>query len=180
MLQRFQHATLEDIAVASGTSREFIEQHFATKEQFCSAALHWYFSKFYRQLRSVLALHSELFPAVEAVLYEFIELSCEQYDAGTALRFHTLMDIANLDEGLAEELRKMKVEGMEHFLSKFTQCKGELAGHEEATGLAQFYTTVFEGISIMVQNGMSRDALYTVANLSLEVLATHLKNDRNC
>ncbi|SDQ95788.1 DNA-binding transcriptional regulator, AcrR family [Pseudovibrio sp. Tun.PSC04-5.I4] len=179
MLQGFQHATLEDVAAASGTSREFIEQHFATKEQFCSAALRWYFSKFYRQLRSVLALHSELYPAVEAVLYEYIELSCEQYDAGTALRFHTLMDIAGLDEDLAEELRKMKVEGMEHFLFKFTQCKGELTGNDEATGLAQFYSTVVEGLSIMVQNGMSHDALYKTANLSLEVLENHLKKGSN-
>ncbi|WP_275078324.1 TetR/AcrR family transcriptional regulator [Pseudovibrio sp. Ad37] len=179
MLQGFQHSTLEDLAVASGTSRNFIEKHFATKEQFCAAALRWYFSKFYRQLRSVLALHSELYPAVEAVLYEFIELSREQYDAGTAMRFHTLMDIAELDPELSEELRKMKLEGMEHFIYKFTQCKGELQTDDEATSLAKFYTTVFEGLSIMVQHGMSHEDLYSMANLSLEVLANHLKKGIN-
>ncbi len=175
MLQGFEHATLEDLANASGTSKDFLEEHFATKEQFCAAALRWYFTKFYRQLRSVLALHSELYPAVEAVLYEFIELSREQYTAGTALRFHTLMDIVELDEELSAELRALKVEGMDHFTSKFTQCKGELHDHEEALALAQYYATVFEGLSVMVQHGMSHNDLYKMASLSLEVLSNHLR-----
>lgn len=173
MLEGFRHATLKDLAQASGSSKEFIEVHFATKEQFCAAALHWYFSKFYRQLRSVLALHSEIYPAVEAMLYEFIELSREQYVAGTALRFHTLMDIAGLDPDLSKELQKMKREGMEHFISKFTQCKDELKDEQDAKPLAQFYMTVFEGISIMVQHGMPPEDLYKMAGFSLEVLANH-------
>ncbi|SFT42380.1 transcriptional regulator, TetR family [Pseudovibrio denitrificans] len=179
MLQGFQHATLEDLAIASGTSRDFIEGHFATKEQFCAAALRWYFAKFYRQLRSVLALHSEIYPAVEAVLYEFIELSREQYVAGTAMRFHTLMDIAGLDPDLSEELRKMKLEGLEHFIYKFSECEKELINPGEAKALAQYFATIFEGISIMVQHGMSHDDLYKMANFSMEVLANHLKKGSN-
>ncbi len=179
MLRGFQHSTLEDLAAASGASGDFIKEHFTTKEQFCAAALHWYFSKFHRQLQSVLALHSTLYHAIEAVLFEFIELSREQHAAGTATRFHTLMDIADLDPDLSEALRKMKSEGMEHFIHKFTLCKGELHNDDKASALARFYCMVIEGLSVMVHQGMSHEELYRMANLSLEVLVNHLKKGSN-
>lgn len=171
----YEDTTMSQLVEASGTSHDFVAQHFSTKKQFCSAALRWYFYKFYRQLRAVLALHNDAYSAVEAVLFEFISLNMEQYKAHKSLWFHSLLDIADLDPELHTEVTQLKKEGIQHFISKMQALSKEFKTPDASMQLAGFYVMIFEGLAVMVRNGMPEEDLYRNATLSLEVLRAQLK-----
>ncbi|SDQ95768.1 hypothetical protein [Pseudovibrio sp. Tun.PSC04-5.I4] len=175
LLRGYEEASLEELAVAGGTYKGFILSHFTTKKQFCMAAVKWHFSKNMRQLGAILAIHSEIYSAVEALLYEYIELVTEQCRAGKGILFHSLLDICRLDADLIMTLAEIKRDATERFMLKFIQCEVDLKVPAEAAGLAAFYITVVEGLAVQARAGMSSNSLYQTADFSLVVLGRRLK-----
>ncbi|MGG9999376.1 TetR/AcrR family transcriptional regulator [Pseudovibrio ascidiaceicola] len=74
VLKGLDACSMEDFYEACGPHRAYVEQHFTTKHEFCAAVMLWWLNSIFAELKSTISLHSNLHSAIEAVLYEFIDI----------------------------------------------------------------------------------------------------------
>ncbi|WP_208990795.1 TetR/AcrR family transcriptional regulator [Pseudovibrio sp. Tun.PSC04-5.I4] len=175
LLRGYETSTLDDITKASGVTREFLDQHFSSKQELTSAALRWYYIKYSRQMRTEMAMHSDLYAAMEAVLFAFISISCDQVQAEKGLFVRTFIDISYVDKGLKKEFEALQDDWETQIIDKFTQCQSELKDPTEIDVLAHYFLTVIEGLYELIKYGTPCEMMRKVALISLEVLAAHMK-----
>lgn len=176
VLHGYETSSMEDLYAVCGSHRAVIEKTFSSKQQFCSAALRWWLNRAFTELKSVVTLHSNLYPATEAVLYEFIEYSVGQRELQKAAHFHILEEIVVFDEHLNGKLFEYYQEGVKHFSFKFFELKHELKDPASAEVLIAYYVMVMEGLYTYVRRGMPKEALFAFADMSLHTLNAHLKD----
>ncbi|SFT42410.1 transcriptional regulator, TetR family [Pseudovibrio denitrificans] len=176
LLKGYETSTLEEIAEAGGCTPECIKEHFSTKEELTAAAMRWYYIKYSRQMRAEMAMHQDIYSAMEAVLFAFIEISCDQVHANKGLFVRTFIDIAYVDDVVKKSFEDLQDDWEVQVLDKFNQCKDELKDPSEVEALAHYFLTVIEGLYELIKYGTPCELMYKVAIMSLDTLEVRMKH----
>ena len=169
-------ATMEDVAEAIGVSPKTLQVVFGSKQELAVAALRWYYLKYSQQMQSVMAMHSDIYSALQGVLLEFTELCCDDVKAGKGLFWPTLVDLGYVDESLWKEFQNLQFDWEDQIRDKLTQCRDELKTPEDIEVLTSYFIMVFEGLYELVKFGTPREKLYELIDVILEVLACRMKS----
>ncbi|KZK97640.1 hypothetical protein PsAD5_01874 [Pseudovibrio sp. Ad5] len=175
LLKGYETCTLDDIGEAAGCSGDCVKEHFTSKQELAAAAMRWYYIKYSRHMRAEMAMHQDIYSAMEAVLFAFIEISCDQVHANKGLFVRTFIDISNVDEFVKNSFEELQNDWEHQVLDKFKQCKLELKDDADIEVLAHYFLTVIEGLYELIKYGTPCDLMYKVAVASLGVLEAHMK-----
>ncbi|EEA92688.1 TetR/AcrR family transcriptional regulator [Pseudovibrio sp. JE062] len=175
LLKGYETSTMEDIAEACSISPEALKGYYATKHDLTFAALRWYYLKFSRHVRDEMAMHSDLYAAMEAVLFAFIEICSDQIHANKGLFLRTFVDISYVDDEVKKEFEVLEADWQGQMLNKFRQCQSELKNPADVEILAYYVRTVIEGFYEMVKFNTPDEVMYQLARVSLEVVESRMK-----
>lgn len=175
VLKGLDACSMEDFYEACGPHRAFIEEHFSSKHDFCAAVIFWWLNHVFTELKSTISMHSNLHSAIEAVLYEFIEICVGFRENKHGDKFSVLDNITLFDEELLAKFAIYYQEGVKHFRLKFLDLQSELKNPKDIEKLLIFYVMVLEGLYVLVRRGFSREVLYEYAEMSLHTLEYYEK-----
>lgn len=167
--------SIADVAELLGADKDLLEEAFPTEHDLLVAALQWYYLKYSRQMRSVMALHSDIYSALYNVLVEFTELCWDQTEAERGLFWPTIVDLGYVDQALAQEFEKLQFDWEDQIRDKLEQCKAELSKPEDIDTLTCYFVMMFEGIYELVKFKTPKERLYRVIDMSLETLQSRMK-----
>ncbi len=175
VLKGLEACSMEDFYEACGEHRAYVEEHFSTKHDFCAAILLWWFNNMFAELKSTASLHSNLRAAVEAVLYEFIDICVGYRENKRGDKFGVLDNMVLFDEELLTKCAMYYQEGVKHLRMKFVDLKSELKDPNDIEKLLIFYVMILEGLYVLVRRGFSRNVLFEYADMSLHTLEFYEK-----
>ncbi len=175
LLKGYKSCTMDDIAQAAGCEPDWLKERYPTKPELTAAALRWYHIKYSSNIRSELAIHQDIYAAMEAALFAFIDICFDQLETGRGLFVRTFIDISNVDDTVLQAYQELQDGWEAQILEKFSLCRSELKNPEDAEILACYVITVIEGLYELVKLGKSREVMYKVAILSLNVIESKLK-----
>ncbi|WP_208995220.1 TetR/AcrR family transcriptional regulator [Pseudovibrio sp. Alg231-02] len=175
VLKGLQACSMEDFYEACGPHRAYVEEHFTTKQDFCAAVLLWWLNSIFAELKSTISLHSNLHSAIEAVLYEFIDICVGHRESKHGDKFCVLDNMALFDEELLAKFAMYYQEGVKHFRLKFMDLKSELKDPDDIEKLLIFYVMILEGLYVLIRRGFSRNMLFEYADMSLHTLEFYEK-----
>lgn len=178
LLKGYETCTLEDIAEASGCSLDCVKEHFSGKPQLTAAAMRWYYIKYSRNMRTEMAMHQDIYAAMEAVLFTFIGISCDQIHAKKGLLVRTFIDISYVDDFVRKTFEDLQDDWEFQITDKFNQCRMELKEDADIEVLAHYFLTVIEGLYELIKYGTPCEIMYKVAELSLGVLEQNMKDGK--
>ncbi|WP_109314082.1 TetR/AcrR family transcriptional regulator [Pseudovibrio ascidiaceicola] len=168
-------ATMKDVSEAVGVSLDTLEDKFTSKQGLVVAALSWYYLKYSQQMQSVMALHSDIYSAMQAAFMEFTELCCDEIKAEKGLFWLTLIDLGYVDKDLWEQFQGLQFNWEDQIRDKLVQCQNELKDPGEIELLTGYFMLIFEGLYEMVKFGMPEEKIFKLIEVSLEALGSRMK-----
>lgn len=167
--------SLDDVAVWCQVDPEDMQTAFPSKKAFVHAILHWHYTKFSQQLRSVMDMHSNPYAALETALYEFVELCLDRERAGIGMFRSTLVDLCAIDEDLWQEFLQYHEVWVDLVRDKLVQSDVLLEDPAEIEGLVCFFRMAFVGLYEMVKLKRPKEDILQAVRLTLEPLKTRMK-----
>lgn len=179
VLKGLEACSMEDFYEACGPHRAVIQEHFSTKREFCISALWLYMNSLYTGLKTVSSLYSDVHSAIEAALYEFVEIMVSKREKGVTDKFSVLIEIIAFDEELFAKFKEFLEGGMKQLSLKFTHSQNELENQENFEKLIYFYMMIMEGLFTMVHRPFPhtslRETLFEFVDMSLRTLEFYEK-----
>lgn len=167
--------SLEDTAVWCEVDPNEMRQAFPTKTAFIHTILHWHYTKFSQQLRSVMDMHSNPYAALENALYEFVELCLDRERSGIGMFRSTLIDLCASDDQLWQEFLEYHEVWVKLVREKLVQSAVLLKDPAEIEGLVCFFRMAFVGLYEMVKLKRPKEDVLLAVDLTLETLRARMK-----
>lgn len=163
------------IASVSGVDAVQFQSVFPTKQHFLRAIVHWYYIKFAQQMGSIMAMHSDIYSAMESTLNEFAQLCFDRKRDALGLFRPTVVDLCYVDEALWAEFLHHHHIWEELLHEKLRKCQEELKNPQDVLLLTSYFRMTLAGLYELVKLGASEDTIYQTINLALEVVRSRLK-----
>ena len=173
--QGLEAVSLEDAARWCDVDPEEMWRAFPDKKSFVETILHWHYTKFSQQLRSVMDMHSDPYAALENALYEFVELCLDRERNGIGMFRSTLIDLCAADEGLWRAFLDYHEVWVDLVREKLIQLDVLLKDPDEIEGLVCYFRMAFVGLYEMVKLKRSEEEIFQAVRLTLETLKARMK-----
>ncbi len=170
-----KEVSLKQVALEYDIDPDTVTRTFADNKAFVRAILHWHYTKFSLQMRSIIDMHSNPYAALEAALYEFVELCMDRERAGIGMFRATLIDLCATDETLWQEFLNLHEVWVNLVREKLQQSSALLEEPEEIETLVCYFRVVFVGLYEMIKLKRPKEELFMVVNLALETLKSRMQ-----
>ena len=164
----YEGASLSDLTEAMGITRPSLYAAFGNKEALFRKALDLY-------EREKLAFMGEALKAptsrgvAERLLRGALEMQTSDCEPRGCLRVISSVACGAEAESIRAEVIARRASSHQALLDRFQQAKadGDLPGHVEAEGLANYLSAILQGMAVQAGGGASREQLETLVETSL-------------
>ncbi|QUS57556.1 TetR/AcrR family transcriptional regulator [Pseudovibrio brasiliensis] len=138
LMKGLESSTMADLAQACGIPEKEFVQEYTSKQGVIQAANTWYFRKYTRHLNTEIAMHADLYSAVEALLLSVIDIAFDLKASDKRHSVRTLMELALLDDQFRDNMDEMFAAWYGQLREKVSQFSLELKDPSEIEALT-FY-----------------------------------------
>lgn len=177
----YEGATLTDLAAVMGINKPSLYAAFGSKEALFRQAVSLYDMTEGRRIEQ--ALHGE--PRVGNAIARFLELNVESYTnpknpSGCMIVLAAMIGPPE-NSGTREYLAAQRAETRNVLRQRLERAvaDGELADDTDCNVIADFYTTVLQGLSIQARDGATQTQLWAITRAAMagwELLVTELSH----
>jgi len=174
-MKGLEAASMADLAQASGISEEQLLKDYKTTQGVLRAAITWYFNKYSRMLNAEMAMHADLYAAMEALLRSVIDLCFDLQASNRKHSLRTIFELSLQDEQYRASFEEMFGVWTENVHEKVAQFSSDLKDPSETEVLTHYVLAVMEGLYDLIRYGAQKEMMHQVVDMSLIVIAAKMK-----
>ena len=164
----YEGASIHDLTSAMGIQPASLYAAFGNKEAMFELALAHYLAGPAAFMSAALEEPSA-YAVAERILRQTAEFLTARRGRYGCMTIQAALVGGKETKGIRQNLIRLRVRSQNALRRRFEQSKsdGDLPGHVDAAGLADFITCVFQGMTVQAINGAGRDQLLQIAKTAL-------------
>lgn len=168
----YEGTTMADLIQSIGMKAPSIYAAFGNKDAIFREVVKSYLPIVVEGQLAALNSSSEIYEAVEATLKACVSLYTAEDNPHTCLIMTAAINTAPGHEEHIETLRSLREKYKSAWERRFEQAKidKQLVPEANPIELAEYFTTVIQGMTIKAKDGASKDSLASTVKLALQVL----------
>ncbi|MEC4890754.1 MAG: TetR/AcrR family transcriptional regulator [Nitrospira sp.] len=168
----YEATSMEDLLAAMHLNRGSLYDTFGGKRQLFVKALDRYCQGIVAPLFSRLTQPGPALPLLRQFIRGMIDGALADPQRRGCLLANTVMELAPHEGDIADQLKQALRMGEEALLSLLTRARnqGELSAEQDPRALAQFFTTMMQGLIVMIKSGAAKEAIVQAAEIGLRVV----------
>ncbi len=168
----YEGTTMADLIESIGMKAPSIYAAFGNKDAIFKEVVQCYLPIVVEGQLGALNSSSEIYKAVENTLKACVSLYTCEDNPHTCLIMTAAINTAPEHSEHIETLRRLKEKYKSAWEKRFKQAKldRQLSDEVNPSELAEYFTTLIQGMTIKAKDGASRDTLISVTNIALKTL----------
>lgn len=168
----YEGTTMADLIQSIGMKAPSIYAAFGNKDAIFKEVVKSYLPIVVEGQLAALNSSSEIYEAVEATLKACVNLYTAEDNPHTCLIMTAAINTAPGHEEHIETLRSLRDKYKSAWEKRFEQakCDKQLVVDANPSELAEYFTTLIQGMTIKAKDGTSKDSLASTVKLALQVL----------
>jgi AcrR family transcriptional regulator len=168
----YEGTTMADLIESIGMKAPSIYAAFGNKDAIFKEVVQCYLPIVVEGQLGALNSSSEIYKAVENTLKACVGLYTCEDNPHTCLIMTAAINTAPEHSEHIETLRSLREKYKSAWEKRFKQAKldQQLSADVNPSELAEYFTTLIQGMTIKAKDGASRDALISVTNIALKTL----------
>lgn len=168
----YEATSMEDLLAAMHLNRGSLYDTFGDKRQLFLKSLDRYCQGIVGPIFSRLAQPGPALPLLRQFIRGMIDGALADPQRRGCLLANTVMELAPHERDIEDKLKQALRIGEEAFFSLLTRAKdqGELGSEQDPRALAHFFTTMMQGLIVMIKSGAAKETIVQAAEIGLRVL----------
>ena len=164
----YEGASLHDLTAAMGIKPASLYKAFGNKRTLFEEALARYLAGPVAFIRGAMN-EKTAYAVAERTLHDSAEFLADQHTRCGCMTIQAALVGGEESQPVREQLTALRLRGQEALRQRFerAQEEGDLAKTADASDLARFVTTMFQGMTIQAINGASREELHRLSEIAL-------------